>query len=205
MTPPRAAEFLEFALATARAAGEVILPHFRAPLDVADKGGGKGYDPVTIADRAAESVISRGDCEGLSRPRHPRRRARPARRRVALHVGDRSDRRHAQLHPRPDALGDADRASRRRAHRRRRRPSALRRRIVRCDGRRAGGVAPWQRSADACHAPLRVRRRCRRRVHRSEDVRNRSRARCVRPGREHARASPAGAAIATRTACSRWA
>ncbi len=58
MTPPRAAEFLEFALATARAAGDVILPHFRAPLDVADKSGGKGYDPVTIADRAAESVIT---------------------------------------------------------------------------------------------------------------------------------------------------
>ena len=57
MTQPRAAEFLEFALATARAAGDVILPHFRAPLDVADKGGGKGYDPVTIADRAAETVI----------------------------------------------------------------------------------------------------------------------------------------------------
>ena len=58
MTPPRAAEFLEFALATARAAGEVILPHFRAPLAVDDKGGGRGYDPVTIADRAAESVIA---------------------------------------------------------------------------------------------------------------------------------------------------
>jgi histidinol phosphatase-like enzyme (inositol monophosphatase family) len=58
MTPPPAAEFLEFALATARAAGDVILPHFRAALDVADKGGGKGYDPVTIADRAAETVIS---------------------------------------------------------------------------------------------------------------------------------------------------
>ena len=58
MPPPRAAEFLEFALATARAAGDVILPHFRAPLDVDDKGAGRGYDPVTIADRAAESVIT---------------------------------------------------------------------------------------------------------------------------------------------------
>ena len=58
MTPPRAAEFLEFALATARAAGDVILPHFRAAIDVDDKGGGKGYDPVTIADRGAETVIS---------------------------------------------------------------------------------------------------------------------------------------------------
>ncbi len=58
MTPPRAAEFLEFAISTARAAGEVILPHFRAAINVADKGGGMGYDPVTIADRAAETVIS---------------------------------------------------------------------------------------------------------------------------------------------------
>ena len=57
MNPTDTAEFLEFALATARAAGEAILPHFRAALDVADKSGGKNYDPVTIADRAAEIVI----------------------------------------------------------------------------------------------------------------------------------------------------
>jgi myo-inositol-1(or 4)-monophosphatase len=58
MNPPRAAEFLEFAYRTAQAAGEVILPHFRAALDVADKGGTGGYDPVTVADHAAETVIS---------------------------------------------------------------------------------------------------------------------------------------------------
>jgi len=57
MNPTDTAEFLEFALATARAAGEAILPHFRAALDVADKSGGKLFDPVTIADRAAETVI----------------------------------------------------------------------------------------------------------------------------------------------------
>ena len=39
------------------AAGEAILPHFRAPIDVEDKGGARGYDPVTEADRAAEAVI----------------------------------------------------------------------------------------------------------------------------------------------------
>ena len=55
--PPSATEFLEFALATARAAGAAILPHFRAALAVDDKSGGKNYDPVTIADRAAEAVI----------------------------------------------------------------------------------------------------------------------------------------------------
>src|SRR5262252_51820 len=57
MTPPTAAQYLDFALATARAAGAAILPHFRAALDVDDKSGGKLYDPVTIADRAAETVI----------------------------------------------------------------------------------------------------------------------------------------------------
>jgi myo-inositol-1(or 4)-monophosphatase len=57
MSQPSAAQFLEFALATARAAGAAILPHFRAALDVDDKSGGKDYDPVTIADRAAETVI----------------------------------------------------------------------------------------------------------------------------------------------------
>lgn len=51
------AALLEFALRTAEAAGKAILPHFRAPLDVADKGGAKGYDPVTVADHAAEAII----------------------------------------------------------------------------------------------------------------------------------------------------
>jgi myo-inositol-1(or 4)-monophosphatase len=41
----------------AQAAGKAILPHFRAPLDVANKGGARGYDPVTVADRAGEEVI----------------------------------------------------------------------------------------------------------------------------------------------------
>jgi len=49
--------FAAFALAAAHAAGEAILPHFRVPIDVADKGGSRGYDPVTEADRAAEQAI----------------------------------------------------------------------------------------------------------------------------------------------------
>ena len=48
---------LSFALSTAEAAGKAILPHFRATLDVQDKGGAKGYDPVTVADHAAEAII----------------------------------------------------------------------------------------------------------------------------------------------------
>jgi fructose-1,6-bisphosphatase/inositol monophosphatase family enzyme len=52
------AAFAEFALQAARDAGAAILPHFRAPIDVDDKGGARGYDPVTEADRAAEAVIT---------------------------------------------------------------------------------------------------------------------------------------------------
>jgi myo-inositol-1(or 4)-monophosphatase len=51
------AAYAEFACAAATAAGAAILPHFRAPISVDDKGGARGYDPVTEADRAAETVI----------------------------------------------------------------------------------------------------------------------------------------------------
>jgi histidinol phosphatase-like enzyme (inositol monophosphatase family) len=49
--------FAAFALQAARDAGAAILPHFRAPIAVEDKGGARGYDPVTEADRAAEASI----------------------------------------------------------------------------------------------------------------------------------------------------
>jgi len=57
MNPSRTDEFLEFARLMAQAAGSAILPHFRVALDVENKGGARGYDPVTVADRAAEAVI----------------------------------------------------------------------------------------------------------------------------------------------------
>ena len=57
MNPVSTSDFLEFAQRTARSAGAAILPHFRAALDIEDKGGARGYDPVTVADHAAESVI----------------------------------------------------------------------------------------------------------------------------------------------------
>jgi myo-inositol-1(or 4)-monophosphatase len=50
----------DFALALARRAGDAILPHFREAIAVDDKGGARGYDPVTEADRAAETVIRDG-------------------------------------------------------------------------------------------------------------------------------------------------
>jgi len=52
-------EYLEFASRVASAAGAAILPHFRRSIAVEDKGGKADYDPVTEADRSAESVIRR--------------------------------------------------------------------------------------------------------------------------------------------------
>jgi histidinol phosphatase-like enzyme (inositol monophosphatase family) len=60
MSTSDAAAFLEFAHDLALAAGREILPHFRVALDVEDKGGPADYDPVTVADRAAETVIRNG-------------------------------------------------------------------------------------------------------------------------------------------------
>jgi len=56
---PRAdlADYLAFAHRTAQSAGEAILPHFRRAIEIEDKRNFMGYDPVTVADRAAETVI----------------------------------------------------------------------------------------------------------------------------------------------------
>jgi len=54
---PSHSDFAEFAARLAASAGDAILPHFRAAIAVEDKGGARGYDPVTEADRAAEAVI----------------------------------------------------------------------------------------------------------------------------------------------------
>jgi histidinol-phosphatase len=50
-------EYLAFACRLAEIAGRVILPHFRARLEVHNKAGAGAYDPVTIADRDAEKAI----------------------------------------------------------------------------------------------------------------------------------------------------
>lgn len=53
------AAFETFALELARIAGEAILPLFRAPHGLEDKGKAKDgvFDPVTLADRGAEAAI----------------------------------------------------------------------------------------------------------------------------------------------------
>ena len=50
-------EYTSFACHLADLAGRTILPHFRARLEVENKIAGVGYDPVTLADRAAEQAI----------------------------------------------------------------------------------------------------------------------------------------------------
>ena len=42
-----------------RASAEAILPLFRVENGLEDKGGARGFDPVTAADRGAEAVIRR--------------------------------------------------------------------------------------------------------------------------------------------------
>ena len=83
MNPRDAERYLEFAYRMALAAGEAILPHFREVIDVEDKRNKHGYDPVTIADRAAEDVIRAEISARYPGPWHPRRGARQAGRHVA--------------------------------------------------------------------------------------------------------------------------
>ena len=50
-------EYTAFACRLVEIAGSTILPHFREVIDVENKHLGKGYDPVTVADRAAEQAM----------------------------------------------------------------------------------------------------------------------------------------------------
>ena len=51
------ADLEAFAIHLAQVAGAAILPLFRAPHGLEDKGGARGFDPVTAADRGAEAGI----------------------------------------------------------------------------------------------------------------------------------------------------
>jgi myo-inositol-1(or 4)-monophosphatase len=51
------AQYLEFAHVLADISGKAILPYFRKPLAVKNKGASSAFDPVTAADRAAERAI----------------------------------------------------------------------------------------------------------------------------------------------------
>ncbi|MGZ9810656.1 histidinol-phosphatase [Pseudoroseicyclus sp. H15] len=56
LAPPLAEELIGVAHALADAARAVILPHFRTGL-LADNKAAEGFDPVTLADRAAEQAM----------------------------------------------------------------------------------------------------------------------------------------------------
>ncbi len=57
----RPVDLTAFIESLAKQSGEAILPFFRTTLSVQDKGRAAGavFDPVTEADRAAETVIRR--------------------------------------------------------------------------------------------------------------------------------------------------
>ncbi len=57
--PPAPLEFLNCAHAIADLAAAAIKPHFRKPIFVTNKGGARGFDPVTKADQAAERAMVR--------------------------------------------------------------------------------------------------------------------------------------------------
>jgi histidinol phosphatase-like enzyme (inositol monophosphatase family) len=57
MSIPGLAELEPFLLELNRVSGEAILPLFRGDHGLVDKGGEKGFDPVTAADKAGEAAI----------------------------------------------------------------------------------------------------------------------------------------------------
>ena len=128
--------------------------------------------PLTIKE-AISSIRSRPP---TARPRPPSGSASPSaypahgilgeefgalRQRCRLLLGDRSDRRHPLLHPRPAALGHADRADpRRRAAARPDGPALHPRALL--ERRDRGVLPPWRHDQDHAHARLRriSARRC---------------------------------------------
>jgi histidinol phosphatase-like enzyme (inositol monophosphatase family) len=52
-----AVDFAGFVDRLADASGDAIRPFFRTSLSIEDKGSGRGFDPVTAADRAAEAAM----------------------------------------------------------------------------------------------------------------------------------------------------
>ena len=71
LLPERLAELDGFLLQLNAAAGEAILPLFRADHGLDDKGEPGAFDPVTEADRGAEAAIRR-PFRGIGRMPHGR-------------------------------------------------------------------------------------------------------------------------------------
>lgn len=58
--PGELQQLLAVAHELADASGAAVMPYFRAGISIENKARGDGFDPVTLADRAAEEVIRQG-------------------------------------------------------------------------------------------------------------------------------------------------
>ena len=65
-----AVDFVPFVERLAKISGEAIMPFFRTSFAMEDKSRGGVFDPVTEADRAAETAMRRLISGDLSQPRH---------------------------------------------------------------------------------------------------------------------------------------
>ena len=161
-------------------------------LDVADKGGARGYDPVTVADQSAESVISAAIARtypdhGIRGEEHGWQKGRSNFTWVIDPIDGTRSFILGQMHwATLIALNDGERPVVGVAHQ----PYVGE--SFAGDCRRRRGVAARQRAADAHDASLPVRRRRRRRVHGPQDVRDRRGARGVRSRRRPRASHPLG-------------
>ncbi len=202
---PRLADTLDFAHVTAEAAGRAILPHFRVAIDVENKDRAGGYDPVTVADRAAETVIRdairvRFPTHGLFGEEHGREAGSESWTWVIDPIDGTKSFVLGQLHWGVlIALNDGTRPVLGVAYQ----PFVGEAFVGRAGG--TSRVATRQRAPAALHAPLRAARRRARRHHRSALLRAAARGRGLRARLPKARASPATAATSIATRSSRWA
>ena len=112
-----AVDFAAFVDRLATVSGEAILPFFRTSLGVENKGGAGTFDPVTAADRAAETAMRTLIRESFPDHGIVGEEFGNERTDAEYVLGARSDRRHQVLHRRHAGLGHADRADARRASR----------------------------------------------------------------------------------------
>ena len=143
--PPKPPRYLEFALphgagARARRSCRTSATRSRSRTSATSWATTRSRSPITRPSRSSAPRSSRAYPDHGIRGEEHGREARH----VDADVGDRSDRRHQELHPRPAALGRPHRAARRHGVGGRRRAPAVRRRVVpgrRGRSRRSGGAA----------------------------------------------------------------
>ena len=196
MTAIDFAAFVDRARDRLRRDDPAVLPH-RARRR--EQGLAGGFDPVTAADRAAETAMRTLIRADFPDARHHRRGIRRRARRRRICLGARSDRRHQVLHLRHAGLGHADRADAlRRAGLRHDAPAVHARALHR--RRRRGALSRPGRRARAARARLRGLCRCGA-VHHQPAADERRRPRALPAGRSRRCGCRATAATATPIAC----